>query len=270
MAEKKTKITDKIKEILTAKDLKKFESAMDQLVADRVSDKVKLVEEELKKKYSVMAEEYCQTEVAKMMKGEKAKLVEEYDVKLGSLEKKIVTKLDSFLEHVIVEQISEESIEKIAINEAMSPIVTGIKKLYKENFVEIESDGAKAIQEGVNKITDLETQLSEAIAKNVESEERLEKTATYLLISDKTASLTETQKQRVVEMFKGKHFDEVKDKIDTFIGMVKESKKTKKGGAKKKIDDVVTDKDCLKDKKKKVVKEDTEETYASMANRYLI
>jgi hypothetical protein len=249
------KITDKIKEILTESDLKLFEEAIQKMISDRVT----IIEEELKKKYDSLAEEYVAKEIAKGIEVEKAKLVEEYDSKINTLEKKVVSKLDSFLDHVIVEQISDATIEKIAINEVFAPVVEGIKKVYAENFIELKSDGSKKIQESTEKITTLEKQLSEAMAKLLESEERLEKTATYLLISEKTTDLTQTQRERVLKMFKDKHFDEVKEKIDTFVDIVKESTEktekevtTEKVETPTKVDDVLTEEEHIPETKKVV------------------
>lgn len=266
------KVTDKIREILTPKDLKVFEAAIEAMVSERVA----LAEEELKNKYDQIAEEYVQKKVAENLETEKAKLVEEYDVKLQNLEKKIVTKLDSFLDHVITEQISDEALEKIAINEVAFPVIEGIKKVFVENYIELDSDGSKAIQESEKAKKTLEEQLSEQIAKNMELEERLEKTACFLLISEKTDGLSRTQKARVVKMFKDKAFDEVKDKIDTFIEMVKETpKKTEEVSESKKeerktIDQVITEGDHIAEQKTTI--EETEElvpSYADAANRYL-
>lgn len=264
------KITDKIKEILTPKDLKIFEDAIESMV----QEKVQLAEEELKNKYDKIAEDYVSKKVVEELDGEKAKLVEDYDAKLNALEKKVVTKLDSFLDHVITEQISDENLEKIALNEVALPVIEGIKKVFTENYVELESEGSKLIESATAEKETLEAQLSESIAKNMELEERLEKTASYLLISEKTDGLAETQKKRVVEMFKGKAFDEIKEKIDTFVEMVKETSKTKRVVKETKehktVDTVITEDDHIKEEKKTVLTEDdAAPSVSEVANNYL-
>lgn len=273
----KKKITDKIKENLTPEDLKVFEEAVDNMVKEKVDERVSLREEEMKAQYDKIAEEYVAKTVAEELEKEKAKIVESYDAKLNTLEKKIVTKLDAFMEHVISEQISDEAIEKIAMNEALLPVVDGVKKVFAANHIEINSDGEKVVKEATQKAEELEGQLSEQIAKNLELEERLENTASYLLIAEKTSGLTESQKQRVVKMFKGKNFEEVKEKIDTFVEMVKESSEKKvvkedKKEEKPTVDEVIDEKDTLKEEKKEVpVKpEDTDKNeLVETANRWV-
>jgi len=272
------KITDKIREMLNADDQKLLEAAIQKMIDDRVG----IIEEETKKKYDELAETYVTGKVEEELEKEKARLVEEYNGKLENLEKKIVSKLDSFLDHVITEQITDEAISKIAINEVLAPVVEGVKKIYAENFIELNSDGATKLKESQDKIKNLETQLSEAMSKIMESEERLEKTATYLLISEKTQEMTKTQRERVVKMFKDKHFDEVNEKIDTFIDIVRESSETpatveETVDTKKTIDAVLTEGDHV-EAPKPVVAEKAEEnktettqqtTFAQQANRYM-
>ena len=108
------KITDKIKEMLTPEDLKVFEAAIEKMVATRVG----LIEEEIKNKYDALAEEYVAKKVAEESEKSKASLIEEYDAKLKNIEQKVVTKLGSFLDHVIVEQISDDTITKLEIGRA--------------------------------------------------------------------------------------------------------------------------------------------------------
>ena len=261
------KITDKIKEMLTPEDLKVFEAAIEKMVATRVG----LKEEELKNKYDALAEEYVAKKVTEESEKSKATLIEEYDAKLKSIEQKVVTKLGSFLDHVIVEQISDETITKLAINEIAMPIVEQIKKVFGQNYVELDSDGSALIKQEQQKVSKLESELSEAHAKIMETEERLEKAATFLMISEKTKGLTETQIQRVTKMFKNKKFDEVKDAIDEFVTMVKESNTTAepKNESKGTMEEIITESDHIEESKAAVAEEKEEFTYAEKANRYL-
>ena len=104
------KITQKVRELLTPEDLKVFESAMENMVESRVSEKlsdlIKLKEADLVEKYDAMGTKFVAEEVEKRITEEKAKIVESYDKKLSLLEKKVASKLGTFLDQIIVEQIS--------------------------------------------------------------------------------------------------------------------------------------------------------------------
>jgi len=260
------KITEKIKEMLTPEDLKTFEAAVEKMIAQKVA----LKEEEIKAKYDELADEYVQKKLAEETETLKASLIEEYDSKLKNIEKKVITKLGSFLDHVIVEQITDEAIEKLAINEIAMPVVEGIKKVFASNFVELDSDGSGLLKAEQKKNAELEKQLSDTQEKVMEAEERLEKSATFLLISEKTEGLTGTQKSRVAKMFKNKRFDDVKDNIDTFVEMVKESKApAKKSDDKGTLDEIITEEDNIKEEKTVISESGEEMDFATRANRYL-
>lgn len=274
-------ITQKIKDLLTVEDRKVFEGAIEAMISERVTKKlgglVALKEEELKKQYDVMAEEYVAKEIEKRLDSAKAKLMEGYDKKLFNLEKKIVSKLDSFLEHVIVEQISDEMIEKIAINETLLPLVNNIKSVFAQNHIELNSDGEKKIAELTEAAAAKDKELSESIATNMELQERLEKSAIFLMISEKSVGLTNTQKKKVVEMFKDKKFEEVDKKIDDFVTLIKEGDSKKKESKiveseKKTVEAVISEDDGIADDKKKVITEEetteTKNTLSDYANKF--
>ena len=277
-------ITQKIREMLTPEDLKIFESAVESMISDKVGDKlgemVQLKESELQVKYEKLAEEYVKKTVAKKLVSEKAKLVEGYDKKLTLLEQKIVTKLDSYLNHVISEQISDDMLEKIAINETLAPVVEGIRNVFTENHLKVNSKAQGAIDSLRAEMSELKTELTESIDKRIQLEGKLEQSAVYLLISEKTNGLTKTDKQKVVEMFKDKDFDEVDGKIDNYLGLIKESyspkAKIQKSEQKKSIKTSVrtVNEGAVVDTKKeaKVVRQepDASTMMNDIANRFLI
>jgi len=259
------KITDKIKKLLSAEDLKVFEEA----VSKKIEQAVALKEQELKDKYDKLAEEYVSKKLAEETEKYKATLIEEYDGKLKNIEKKVVTKLGAFLDNVINEQISNEAIEKLAINEIALPVLEGIKKVFATNYVELDTDGSALLKLEQKKNADLEKKIGDITSKLMESEERAQTAATYLIISEKTEGLTKSQKARVVNMFKTKKFDDVQGNIDSVVDIIKESKDTPvKTNDKGTIDEVITE-DKLPEEKP-VIKEEKEEfTFASKANRFL-
>lgn len=224
-------ITQKIRELLTPEDLRVFESAVESMIEektqDRLSELIQLKEEELKAKYESLAEEYVNLEVDKKLSEEKAKLIESYDKKLSLLEQKVVTKLDAYLDHVISEQISDEMLEQIAINETLQPVVEGIRNVFSNNHLKIDSKAQSTVNSLKESVNELKSELSESIEKRMELENKLEQSAVYLLISEKTNGLKRSDKQRVVEMFKNKDFDEVEQNIDNYLQLIKESNNVK-------------------------------------------
>jgi hypothetical protein len=258
-------ITEKIKEMLTPEDLVLFEGAMTKLVSDSVA----LKEAEIKAEYDELSEKYCAQRIAEETEQIKSTLIEEYDAKLENLEQKVVTRLTSFVEHLIEEQISDEAITKIAISEVASPIVDKIRKVYAEHYVTLDTEGSKQISESTEVIKKLQKQLSEAIADNMSTKEKMDKTAGYLLISEKVSGLNESHKERVVKMFKDKNFDTISEQIDNFIGLIKESKQTPVAPTQKKTMDAIISENDGSVIEKKVVKEAEDHSVAGYASRFL-
>jgi len=276
-------ITQKIRELLTPEDLKLFESAVDSMIEEKteakLSDLIQLKEDELKTKYEGLAEEYVSAEVSKRLTEEKANLVESYDKKLSLLEQKVVTKLDSYLDHIISEQISDEMLEKVAINETLQPVVEGIRAVFSDNHLKLNSKAQATIDSLTSGMSDVKGELSESIEKTIQLETKLEQSAVYLLISEKTNGLKKSDKQKVVEMFKTKEFDEVEKNIDNYLQLIKESdsikskKPVKKTSVKSKVvavnEGVVpqkTDKEPVA-KLNEAVKEEV--TLVDISNKYI-
>ena len=259
------KITDKIKEVLTPEDLKLFEGSMSKLVSDAVA----LRESEIKAEYDDLSEKYCAKRIAEETEAVKSTLIEEYDTKLENLEQKVVARLTSFIDHLVTENAVEETIEKIAISEVASPIVDKIRKVYAEHFISLDTEGSTQIKESVETVKKLQKQLSEAISDKMNLQEKVDKTAGYLLISEKVGGLNESHKERVVKMFKDKKFEEISEQIDNFIGLIKESKVTPvKTEQKKTMESIISENDGTV-VEKKVIKESVDNSLVGYAQRFL-
>ena len=216
-------IKEKLKGIMTEEEITKFEGSLQTIIIEQVEAKVATEIDSIKKKYDSVAEEYCKKTISEGIEAERTKLIAEYDTKVLAIEDKVMKGFDVFLETEILPQISNATIKKIAINEAFAPIVVGVKKVLEENFIAVDSEGSSILGEAKEEIVDLKNQLSESIAEKMTLNERLEKVATYLLISESTNGLNEDQKKRVSDMFKDKPFEEAESKIKGFVEFLCES-----------------------------------------------
>jgi hypothetical protein len=222
-------IKGKLKGIMTEDEIQKFESSLSGIINEQVEARLVTDIDSIKKKYDSVAEEYCKKTISEGVETAKKGLIAEYDKKILALEDKCIKGLDLFIEQEILPQVSEDTIKKIAINEAFAPIVLGIKKVLEENYIAIDTEGSSILSEAKQEITDLKKQINEHISEKMALNERLEKVATFLLISESTNGLNDEQKGRVKEMFTDKPFDEVEGKIKGFVQFLTESEV--KGGA---------------------------------------
>ncbi len=218
-------ITQKIRDLLTDEDLKTFESAVDNMVSERVQAKlskmIELKEDELKSKYESIAEQYVNKVVAEKLTTEKANLVEGYDEKLALLETKVTTNLNSFLDTVIEKQISDTMLEKVAVNETLQPVVEGIRSVFTDNHLKLNSKAQATIDSLTSDVASAKGELSESIEQRMSIEGKLQQSAVYLLISEKTSGFKTSDRQKVLSMFKAKAFNEVNESIDDYIDTIK-------------------------------------------------
>lgn len=259
-------VIDKIKGILSAEDLKVFESAVTSLVKDKVA----LKESELKEKYNVIAEEYVGIELGKKIIEEKAKIAADYDKKLALLESKVLSNLDGYFEHVISEKISDDMFKQVALNESVTDVVSKMKKVLEESFVFVNDDSSKAISAKDEEITELKSKLNEAISNDMAKDKKLIKASKVIKIMEKTEGLSETQKKKVFSMFESASFDDLNSKIDGFVEIIKESAKPKMRIQKNQPTDVIaesvqTEKDSVVEEKVTVNKD----VMTEMTNNYL-
>ena len=281
-------VTKKIEEILSPADLKSFEEGIERMITNRVekgvAEKVAVMETELKQKYDIISEQYVEKKLVTELEKKSAELVAENDQKIADLEKKVVSRLGSFLDRVVTENISDAILEKVAINEVALPILEKVRAVFTEGYVEINSDSQKKIDEATVKADKTEKQLSESISKNMVLEERLEKLAVFLMISERTQGLEPALKKQVVEEFKTRQFDEVDAKIDGFVKLIKEAEESKtqkleektaaapapkKSPVKKTITEMTSSRDGIAPVKPIVEKEESDFSILDAASNYM-
>lgn len=217
-------ITKKLKDVLTVEDQKALDQAIEVIVEEKTAKQVALLVEEEKANLNKASTEYVEKLILEETEKLKQTLTEEFEEKKAVLEENYVEKLNDFLEHEISEHITEEAIEKIAINETYQPVVEGIKKLFSEQGLELDSEGSTLLKEAHEEIVDLKADVSRLMEENIELNKLLEKMSIRDIINTKCEGMIPEQKERVVNMFEGKSFDEVESKIDSFVDLVLESK----------------------------------------------
>lgn len=265
------KITQKIREILSPEDLNIFETSMKRLINDRVvtivKEQVELKEKSLEEKYSKLSEEFCEHEIKQQLTSKVANINEKYDKKLDFLEKKIVSRLDSFLETVINEQISEDLFEKVAYNKTLTPLVNNIMDAFSKHYIKLDTSGEKTIKNLTEQNEKLTVELNNTVNKLMEYDKKLERAGFLVLISEKTANLSDSQKKQVLETFSKVPFDEVERKIDNFIELIKENKEHKIRKIPKKV--MVVENNTNMIPRKVVAKSDDDVCLLNLANNFI-
>ena len=211
-------IIEKLKGVLTEADLAAFQSDVTKVIEEKVALRV----EEETVKLEKLADEYCEKQIAEQVTAKTTQLSEKYEEDLEALESNIVEKLDQYLDLEISEKISDELLEKVAINETYAPIIKGIQELFESKYVALDTEGSKLLKDLTMKVESLEDKLATKINENIELNGLCEKAAVKTIISEKTVDLTPAHRQKVAMFFEGKDFDSIHKNIDSYVEMISE------------------------------------------------
>lgn len=225
MVEEETKRLEALAEEFTEKEVTARVEAEVQKLEEEYETKTKLFKETAATKLQEYADKYVTEQVNEAVAFEIEKLESENEQKMNKLEESIIDNFDKFLDLEITSKISDSLLESIAINEAYKPIIEGISKLFEANYTKLDVDTSKLVEVEKEKQTALEKKLEESYEGKMELKTKVDLLETKLLISEKTASLKESDKSKVKEIFEGKSYDEVSKKIDIFLEMLTENEK---------------------------------------------
>jgi transcriptional antiterminator Rof (Rho-off) len=191
----------------------------DEFVEMKIASETALIEEK--------AEEYVALKITEAT----AELETDFDNKLESLEETVVSSLDSFLENEIAERISDSLLDTIAEQQALLPLVNGIKSLFEDKFVALDTEGSSMVKELQAENAKLSESVEQGLQEKIELSQLAESAATKLLVAEKCESLTVSEADRVKTFFEGKDFSEVSTKIDKYVTIVEGEKLTPESNA---------------------------------------
>lgn len=256
-------LTDKMKSVLSPEDQTKLESAIKELVEQKTTEKSGLLVEQKEKELKTALEADYNKKLDEAVAAEKVKLEEQKKKDIEELEKTLVERLNNFLNLQIAEKISDESLEKIAVNETFKPIIEGIKSLFEDKYVDLDTEGVGILKEAKEEIESLNEKISGEIAEKISLKEENDKLKSQVLLAQKTKDLTESQVAKVSDFFSDKTLAETEKKIDAFIEMIIEREeaedKEKKNKDLKENTDVVAEGDGIVEKEQQLIEAKKEE-----------
>lgn len=159
------KLLEKLSTVLSESDLAAIKAELTVLTesVNKEKDKLELVlEQEVKTKYETLLE------------SEKAKLQGEFDAKIVELEEHLQEQLDLYIRTEMEDAISPEIFQKVALNETLEPLITGIMKLFSEQYVALDTDAATVVAAKTDETEKLKVQLAESVEKNMSLNKLLE------------------------------------------------------------------------------------------------
>ena len=136
----------------------------------------------------------------------------------------ITEKLDGYLDYMVSEYIEEncQAIEHEQKNEILEGFVSGMQKLFADNYIEIPDERYNVVDEQAKEIETLKESLDAEINKNVEAKGKLADASAEKIFREVTEELTETQKAKMKSLADGVEFDDA----ETFTEKLNTLKKT--------------------------------------------
>ena len=149
---------------------------------------------------------------------------EEFQERLEDETNKLVESIDSYLNHVVEEWLTEN---KLAVDSGIKSNLTeefllGLKELFEEHHIEIPEEKVDVLEEVALEAKELEDKLDEEIGKNIEVKKELEgyKKVYILHTLSEEAELTDVEKEELVNLVENADFgdeDKYRGKIKTII-----------------------------------------------------
>ena len=132
----------------------------------------------------------------------------------------ITEKLDGYLDYMVSEWIEDNSkaIEHEQKNEILEGFVSGMQKLFADNYIEVPDERYNVVDEQAKEIETLKEQLDAEMNKNVEAKGKLAEASAEKIFREVTEDLTETQKAKMKSLADGVEFEDAEtftEKLNT-------------------------------------------------------
>lgn len=209
-------LSEMLADVVSPEKLNTIEETTNALIEEKVNEKAEQETERLE----LLSEQYIKEEVEKQVSVIKESLQKDYEEKVSQFESDIIDHADQFLDEEVVNKIPEDVIKEAAEVRVYKPLVEGIKKVFSENGLELNTDGSVIVKEAEEKVKDYEKQLDESKAKNLELIKESNELKAKSLIAEKSAELTPNQKEKFSKLVEGKDLADLQKQIDTLVEIV--------------------------------------------------
>ena len=176
--------------------------------------------EEFREKAKVVFEAALNSKVKDIQETLETQYQSQLDEAKEELKTTLVERVDSYLEYVCEEWMSENelAVEHGIKSEMTESFLSGIKDLFEEHYVTIPEDKYDVLESMVEKLDDMETKLNEQIDKNIGLNRRLAESSAQGILDQISSGLAETQKEKLASLAESVEFEseeEYREKLET-------------------------------------------------------
>ena len=165
--------------------------------------------EEFQAKAKTIFEAAINSKVAVIKEELEADHIKAIKEETAELHGEITERVDSYLEYVASEWLSENqlAVDQGLKAELSESFLTGMKSLFEEHYVQIPEEKYDVLESMVNKLDDMESKLNEQIEKNVALNKRLAESTSDGILSEISEGLAVTQKEKLASLAESVEFE---------------------------------------------------------------
>ena len=176
--------------------------------------------EDFKKRTTLVFETAVKAKVKENLSKIEERMEENLAEQTASQLTDITEKLDGYLDYMVTEWLedNEQAVEHGLKNEILEGFVSGMQKLFAENYIEIPNEKYNVVDEQAKEIETLKESLDNEMNKNVEATTKLADATAEKIFREVTETLTETQKAKMKSLAEGVEFDDAEtyaEKLET-------------------------------------------------------
>ena len=176
--------------------------------------------EDFKKRTTLVFETAVKAHVKANLSKIEEKMEENLAEQTASQLTDITEKLDGYLDYMVTEWLeeNEQAVENGLKNEILEGFVSGMQKLFAENYIEIPNEKYNVVDEQAKEIEALKESLDNEMNKNVEAKTQLADATAEKIFREVTEDLTETQKAKMKSLAEGVEFEDAEtyaEKLNT-------------------------------------------------------
>ena len=167
---------------------------------------------------------------------------EELAEEIASTKSDLVEKIDSYLNYVVENWMSENqiAIQSGLRSEIAENFMNGLKDLFVESYVEVPESKVDLVDDLAEQVEELETALNSQTAKNIEMTEELELFQRYEVIREHAHGLAETEVEKLAALAEDLDFID-EETFSAKVKTIKESYFTREVKSAEVGDDLVED-----------------------------
>lgn len=195
------------------KFMSKNEAVEDQDAPSLKEQIVSIFGEDVSEEFADKATSIFEAAVVARVNSEMEKIVEQLEEEkaneLAEAKEQMVEKIDSFLNYVVEQWMTENeiAIENGLRTEIAEDFIVGLKSLFQEHYIEVPEDKYDVIGELQGKAQDLEDKLNEAITGNIEMKKELEEMKRIAVLENASKDLADTEAEKLGKLLEGVDFE---------------------------------------------------------------